>query len=600
MIKKMMVGVVFLSWTLSFQVFAFSGKIPTEVDKQKGPEQVQRQQWITDWKEIKKVSFQDRKAACERFQKLPWISQFPHQDLIEYRRKDYCRTPPEVNLQNFDSLMISARYYREDFNYKRALYFLNRAFKKARTSDQKIQSLEEQLKIHRSAQNKKMRTETIRKMALIDSEKYTVDYARTLWTYNQIKKAQAELRKADKKWKKGVSRQGVYYIQGRILEEQGKSDEALKYYEKAVLEPDVDSEMASNVLSSLAWWQFKKGNYTRSAELFKQLHEKSEERFTQSRALYWRAQSLLKGTEDQHKEARKLLEGLLKEDPLSYYSVLAHRDLKKKFSQLKAFKGPARELKSISWVKETDADKFHWALEFEEKTFIDSVLQPYISKFHEARSQEQRIFVENYWRAGLTTSLIRLLASSTPEKRVEYFEDHQSLLFPSSYEKVVQKFAAEEKVDPSFVLSLIRQESGFNPMARSVTDALGLMQLMPKLARQIALEKGLNFKEETELFHPELNIQLGVRELKTRLQEFGGSVILAAASYNAGSQAVKGWLKTRYRPNIIEFIEEIPYEETRSYVRLILRNHIFYKRMLETKPFLFPEETLLLMSPDSK
>ncbi len=593
-----MIGIVFLSWTLSFQIFAF-GEKSTDAET-KNLEQAQHQQWVTDWKNVKKVSFQDRKKACEQFEKLSWISQFPHQDLVEFRRKDYCRTPPKLNLKSFDSLMSSANYYREEFNYKKALYFLNLASKKAHTSVQKIQSLEEQLKIHRSAQNKKMRIQTIRKMALIDSEKYTVDYARTLWTYDQITKAQNELRKADKKWKKGVSRQGVYYIQGRIFEEQGKSDEALKYYEKALQEPDSDSDMASNVLSSLAWWKFKKANYARSAELFKQLYEKSKERFTQSRALYWQAQSLLKGDETQSKEARKLLENLLKEDPLSYYSILAHRDLKKKFKPMEAFKGPARELKSISWVKDTDADKFHWALEFEEKTFIDSVLQQYTSKFHEARSKDQRIFVENYWRAGLTTSLIRLLVSSTPEKRLEYFEDHQNLLFPSNYEKIVQKFAAQENIDPSFVLSLIRQESGFNPMARSVTDALGLMQLMPKLARQIALEKGLAFKEETELFNPELNIQLGVHELKTRLHEFNGSQILAAASYNAGSQAVKGWLKTRHRPNIVEFIEEIPYEETRSYVRLILRNHIFYKRMLEKKSFLFPEEILTSMSPDSK
>lgn len=556
--------------------------------------------WIEDWKEVRSLSFQDRSKACEKFKTLPWLGEFPHQDLIEFKKSEYCKEPPALNPASFDSLMDLARYQREDFKYNEALKLLNRAFKKAKTDSQRLACLEEQLKVHRSQQNKKMRLSTVKKMAKIDSEKYTLDYARTLWTYNQIKKAQAELRKADKQWKKGVSRQGIYYIQGRILEEQKQPEEALKFYEKALLEPDTNSEIATQLFSSVAWWQFKKENYQRSAELWKQLAEKTKERFAKTRALYWQAQSLLKFKKPEVEQAQKLFKEIIQEDPLSYYAVLAHRDLGEPFKPVAAFKGPARDLKKISWFRDNDADKFEWSLKLEEKLFADTILNSYASKFHDASKSDQRTLLENYWQASLTNSIIRLINSAPPEKREQFYDDHQNLLFPSKYEVEIQKVSEAEKMDPSFVLSLIRQESGFNPMARSPTDALGLMQLMPTVARKIAEEKGLSFQEETELFNPDLNIKLGIRELKNRLQEFGGSPVLAAASYNAGSDAVRGWIKSRYRSNLVEFIEEIPYEETRSYVRLILRNQIFYKRLLEKKPFTFPETSLAAISPAPK
>lgn len=558
----------------------------------------QSEQWVQDWKEIRKVSFQNRKKACEQFQKLSWLSQFPHQDLIEFKKSEYCKTPPRLDRNNFASLMESARYHREEFNYGESLRLLNRAIRKAALKAQRIDALEEQLKVYRIMQNKEQRLATLKKLTLLDSEKFAVEYARTLWTYNKIKKAQGELRKADKKWKKDVSRQGIYYIQGRILEEQKKPDQAFEYYQKALAQPDVDLDITSQLLSSVAWWQFKKGDFAKSAELWKQLAEKSNERFTQTRALYWQAQSLFKLEKD--KEAKPLLESIIQEDPLSYYTVLAHRDLKKTFKPVEVFKGPARELSKISWVKDEDADKFSWALKFDEKVFADTILNSYTDKFHKASEKDQRIMMENYWQAGLTNSMIRLISNSDPDDRLEYFEDHQNLLFPSKYEDQIQKISEEEKLDPSFVLSLIRQESGFNPMARSPTDALGLMQLMPKVARAVAKEKGLKFKEESELFDPDLNIKLGVRELKNRLSEFGNNPILAAASYNAGSDAVKGWIKSRFRENTVEFIEEIPYEETRTYVRLILRNQIYYKRLLEKNPFSFPEAALPPIKPLKK
>lgn len=556
------------------------------------------EKWIQDWKEIRKVSFQSRKKACKQFQNLSWLAEFPHQDLIEFKKAEYCKAPPRLDRKNFASLMESAQYHRENFNYGESLRLLNKAMVRATQKPQKIQVLEEQLKVYRIQQNKERRLSVLKRLTLLDSEKFAVDYARALWTYNKIKKAQAELRKADNKWKPAVSRQGVFYIQGRIHEEQKRPEKAFENYQKALAQPDVDLEITSQLLSSVAWWQFKKGDFEKSADLFKQLAEKSKERFVQTRALYWQAQSLNKI--NKAKESKPLLETIIQEDPLSYYSVLAHRDLKKPFSPVDVFRGPVRELKKISWVKDDDADKFEWALKFDEKVFADTILNSYTTKFHKASKKDQRILMENYWNAGLTNSMIRLISNSDPEDRLEYFEDHQNLLFPSKYEDQIQKFSVEENLDPSFVLSLIRQESGFNPMARSPTDALGLMQLMPKVARQVAQEKGLKFKEEAELFDPDLNIKLGVRELKNRMSEFGNNPILAAASYNAGSDAVKGWIKSRYRENIVEFIEEIPYEETRSYVRLILRNQIYYKRLLEKKSFTFPETALMSLKPVPK
>ena len=139
--------------------------------------------------------------------------------------------------------------------------------------------------------------------------------------------------------------------------------------------------------------------------------------------------------------------------------------------------------------------------------------------------------------------------------------------------------AEKTSIPESLIYSIIKQESAFNEKTRSPADALGLMQMIPRLAKQLSKKFDVVYKDPDDLFAPEINIQLGSFELMEQIKKQSGQLTFVAAAYNAGPSALNGWLKSRIGSDILEFIEEIPYEETRTYVKLIARNKLFYDRI---------------------
>ncbi len=127
--------------------------------------------------------------------------------------------------------------------------------------------------------------------------------------------------------------------------------------------------------------------------------------------------------------------------------------------------------------------------------------------------------------------------------------------------------------------SLIRQESEFNPQAISHANAWGLMQLLPINGRSEAREaKLLNFTTP-QLLQPQVNLQLGTHYFKSVLDEYNGQVEYALAAYNAGEHRVADWRAAGKYRDIAEFVESIPFTETRDYVQAILRNAQVYRQL---------------------
>ena len=125
--------------------------------------------------------------------------------------------------------------------------------------------------------------------------------------------------------------------------------------------------------------------------------------------------------------------------------------------------------------------------------------------------------------------------------------------------------------------SLIRQESEFNPSAISHANAYGLMQLLPAAGKAMAREEGISHFETYQLLDPETNIRLGTRYLRKTLDKFGGVQEYALAAYNAGDERVLDWQAAGPYHGIDEFVESIPFTETREYVEAILRNEETYR-----------------------
>jgi soluble lytic murein transglycosylase len=151
------------------------------------------------------------------------------------------------------------------------------------------------------------------------------------------------------------------------------------------------------------------------------------------------------------------------------------------------------------------------------------------------------------------------------------------ILFPEPYWQTIKAESAKNNLDPYLVAALIRQESEFNPSAISPANAYGLMQLLPAVGKSMAHQEGLEHFQTFQLFDPAINIRLGTRYLRRTLDKFGGVTEYALAAYDAGDERVHDWEAAGPYQGIDEFVESIPFTETRGYVESILRNLETYK-----------------------
>ncbi len=147
--------------------------------------------------------------------------------------------------------------------------------------------------------------------------------------------------------------------------------------------------------------------------------------------------------------------------------------------------------------------------------------------------------------------------------------DALDLRFPIVHDMAILKASKKNGIDPSWLFGIARQESAFNPHARSHVGASGLMQLMPKTATLIAKLINQPLKSQYELLNPERNIQLGSAYLRRMYDKNQQNPVLATASYNAGPHRISRWLPEQSLPADI-WIENIPYNETRSYAMSVL------------------------------
>ncbi len=150
------------------------------------------------------------------------------------------------------------------------------------------------------------------------------------------------------------------------------------------------------------------------------------------------------------------------------------------------------------------------------------------------------------------------------------------LMFPQPYWKELVANSGANSLDPYLVASLIRQESEFNAGAVSPANAYGLMQLLPSVGKSLAGKHGIKHFSTNLLLDPSINIELGTINLKQAIDRYGGQVEYALAAYNAGDTPVRQWLASNDYKDVPEFVESIPYSETREYVQAILRNREIY------------------------
>jgi len=183
--------------------------------------------------------------------------------------------------------------------------------------------------------------------------------------------------------------------------------------------------------------------------------------------------------------------------------------------------------------------------------------------------------------AGQYGAAIVTVRQIYPQLESEAFGDIPRDVWLTAYalpfESSIRRWSSRTGLDPLLVAGLIRQESAFEPDARSVSDAIGLMQLLPKTARQVAREQRVRYSR-ARLTDPDYNIRLGTAYFAGLVNQLG-SVEAALAAYNAGSDRVASWTSGQTYHEPAEFVESIPFTQTRLYVQIITRNATIYRRL---------------------
>jgi soluble lytic murein transglycosylase len=153
------------------------------------------------------------------------------------------------------------------------------------------------------------------------------------------------------------------------------------------------------------------------------------------------------------------------------------------------------------------------------------------------------------------------------------------LLFPLPYRGELAADAARCGLDPYLVAGLVRQESEFNPGALSHAKAYGLTQVRPATGRMYARQAGLRRVNEQSLLQPAVNLKIGTTILRGMLDRNGGKLEQTLAAYNAGPNRAAEWIAWKSYREPAEFVESIPFTETRDYVQAVLRNQEIYRRL---------------------
>jgi soluble lytic murein transglycosylase len=153
------------------------------------------------------------------------------------------------------------------------------------------------------------------------------------------------------------------------------------------------------------------------------------------------------------------------------------------------------------------------------------------------------------------------------------------LLFPLPFRRDLVRQSSASELDPHIVAGLVRQESEFNPKVISRANAYGLTQIVPSTGRQLARKAGIRSFTASMLFQPATNLQLGTSYLRSLLDQWDGKWEQTLASYNAGKSRVLNWITWGDYKEPAEFVETIPFTETREYVQSVLRNAAAYRRI---------------------
>ncbi len=398
---------------------------------------------------------------------------------------------------------------------------------------------------------------------------------------NQSLLQQMEQRFAQSRWL-----EEALYSSGNMYLIKRSSTQAILMYEE-LFRRFPNSTYAPSSHWRAAWLSYRLRNYSEAARLMEEHITRYPASAEAPAAIYWRGR-LYEDPEHNFAQAQNFYNALSTSYRNFYYAILARERLHIMGAQSPVT--PAFPLANVrtppaaTLVQELPENDPHL---IKARLLANAGLNEYIGPEIQAsgssaqwgalaQAEIYRSYGENVRalqaikRSG--ASFFSLPVSEVPSV-------YWQLLFPRPYWSDLTADSARNGLDPYLVASLIRQESEFNPGAVSKANAYGLMQLLPSVGKSLSKNAGIRHFQTGMLLDPGTNLALGTANLRQVLDRYSGQVEYALAAYNAGDSPIRRWMAENNYKDIPEFVESIPYSETRDYVQSILRNREMYRQL---------------------
>jgi peptidoglycan lytic transglycosylase len=341
-----------------------------------------------------------------------------------------------------------------------------------------------------------------------------------------------------------------------------------------------DSSAAASAQWELGWHHYRAGRFRDAAFTFRQLSAAGSG--FRLAGLYWSARATEAAGDKVG--AGALYREVVSRAPHTYYGIVAAGRVR----------GPAPgpiaapitlaadPIAPLELDRHFQKGRALWRLGFEGHALVEL----------EAVGREQPADADRAWSLGVAFSQIgesgrslrylrRAFGGAAEAGAPGLTDQFWRLFYPFGHADVIREAARRTGLDPFFVAAVIREESSYDTRARSWVGAIGLMQLMPETARIVAADAGVRLLEPGGLWEPPVNIALGAHylaQLRTRFRE----PLLAVASYNAGPHRVQKWLAERGTADLEEFVDQIPFDETRGFVKRVFTSWHHYRRLYAT------------------
>ncbi|MEO8605143.1 MAG: transglycosylase SLT domain-containing protein [bacterium] len=392
--------------------------------------------------------------------------------------------------------------------------------------------------------------------------------ASLLWNRDRNAEADVEFTRFAARYRGHARSPEVLYALARIDQSDGRDAAAIAAYRR-VIDAYPGASQSREARWRIGWIRYQAGDWNDAAAAFAAAAQ-GRDAAAAPDVVYWQARALERAGD--RAAAARLYRAIIDQAPANYYALWASRRLGEERSATAAL--PAPPPTPVLGAVPSGTAPYHWD---HARELAAAGLRPLARR--ELRAYERANAGDSAAAAALPTAYqaaggyrdaIRLAnarGGSDP-----------AIFYPLAFWPQVSSTAAAEQVDPLLVLALMRQESLFDPAARSPADARGLMQLLPSTAERVARGRG-QAPPTDQLTDVDVNIGLGTAYLAALLNEFDRDPQKALAAYNGGEEAVGRWQQRFGGLDGDEWVESITYRETRDYVKKVMGNYQRYRQL---------------------